>query len=289
MFALLAALFIILGVPILFLSLPAAGMFFFVVPIWIVVTSIVIGGAWLVFGRNGVVATSAVLFAIVVWTTGRAVIEPRMTENRRCSESAAMTLLPPRITRPARVVFDDFRTTMSFVGHDPPEMVAVVTGAEVVEIDRLARGHIAVAWSTKASPGPVCTAPGSRNTIRTGDGPRQQRLDLCLTRTRLLDSSERMTKTLDFADAAAPSILFVANADDENTGLRKCDVIDIYEEEGGARRQLGRFVYGWGDHKLHPDPRKPGPGRSGDVFTAVIRAVLGEQVSEDALKQHFVD
>jgi len=184
-------------------------------------------------------------------------------------------------------VFDDFRTTMSFVGHDPPEMVAVVSDAEVVEIDRLARGHIAVAWSTKASPGPVCTAPGSRNTIRTGDGPRQQRLDLCLTRTRLLDSSERMTKTLDFADAAAPSILFVANAR-EDTGPRKCDVIDIYEEEGGARRQLGRFIYDWRDHKVHPDPRKPGPGRSDNAFRAIIKAVLGEQVGEDALKQHFV-
>jgi len=95
-----------------------------------------------------------------------------------------------------------------------------------------------------------------------------------------------MTKTLDFADAA-PSILFVANAH-EDTGPRNCDVIDIYEEGGGARRQLGRFIYDWRDHKLHPDPRKPGPGRSDHWFTAIIRAVLGEQMGEDALKQHFV-
>jgi hypothetical protein len=286
LFAALAALLIILGVPVLFLSLPAAGMFFFVVPIWIVVTSIVIGVGYLVFGRYGVLATSGVLLAIVARTVGRAVIEPRMTENTRCSESAAMTLLPPRIMRPARVVFDDFRTTMAFAEEYPLDMVAVVTGAEVVEIARLARGHIGDAWSTKASPGPVCTASGSRNTIQTS-GSQQQRLDLCLTRTDLLNFSRGKTKTLDFADAA-PTIAFVANADDENTGLRKCDVIDIYEEEGGARRQLGRFVYDWRTHKLHPDPRKPGPGRSGDLFTAIIRAVLGEQVGEDALKQHFV-
>ena len=62
------------------------------------------------------------------------------------------------------------------------------------------------------------------------------------------------------AGDAAPSILFVANAR-EDTGPRKCDVIDIYEKEDGAGRQLGRFVYGWRDHKLHPNPRKPGPGR----------------------------
>lgn len=198
-----------------------------------------------------------------------------------------MTLLPPRITRPARVVFDDLRTTMAFAGHYPPEMVAVVTGAEVVEIDRLALGHIGDARSTKASPGPVCTASGSRNTIQTG-GSQQQRLDLCLTRTELVNFSRGKTKTLDFADAA-PTIAFVANADDESTGHRKCDVIDIYEEEGGARRQLARFVYDWRDHKLRPDPRKPGPRKSGDLFTDIISAVLGEQVGEDALKQHFVN
>jgi hypothetical protein len=79
----------------------------------------------------------------------------------------------------------------------------------------------------------------------------------------------------------------VANAR-EDTGPRNCDVIDIYEEEGGARRQLGRFVNDWRDHKVHPDPRKPGPGRSDHWFTAIIRAVLGEQSGEDALKQHFV-
>jgi hypothetical protein len=284
--AALAALFVILGVPILFLSLPAAGIFFFVVPIWIVVTSVVIGAAWLVFGRYGVLTASGVFIAIVAWTAARAVIEPRIAENTRCSESAAMTLLPPRITRPARVVFDDFRTTMAFAGKYPLDLVAVVTGAEVVEIDRLARGHIGDARSTKASPGPVCTASGSRNTIQTS-GSQPQRLDLCLTRTELLNFSRGKTKTLDFADAA-PTITFAANADDQNTGRRKCDVIDIYEEEGGAKRQLGRFVYDWRDHKLHPDPRKPGPGRSGGLFTAIIRAVLGEQVSEDALKQHFV-
>jgi hypothetical protein len=42
-------------------------------------------------------------------------------------------------------------------------------GAEVVEIERLARGYIGIAWSTKASPGSVCTASGSRNTIQTND------------------------------------------------------------------------------------------------------------------------
>jgi hypothetical protein len=176
---------------------------------------------------------------------------------------------------------------MSFDRANLLDMVAVVTGAEVVEVERLARGHIGAAWSTKASPGPVCTAPGSRNTIRTSDGPQQQRLDLCLTRTELLDYSQRQTKTLDFADTA-PSILFVANAGDENTGRRKCDVIDIYEEEGGARRQLGRFIDDWRDRKLHPDPRKRGPGRRDGAFEAIIRAVLGEQVGEEALKQHFV-
>jgi hypothetical protein len=287
LFAALAALLTILGVPVLFLSLPAAGMFFFVVPIWIVITSIVIGVGYLVFGRYGVLATSGVLLAFVAWTAGRAVIEPRMTENKRCSESAAMTLLPPRITRPARIVFDDFRTTMAFAGKHPLEMVAVVTGAEVVEISRLARGHIGDAWSTKASPDPVCTASGSRNTIQTS-GSKQQRLDLCLTRTELLNFSRGKTKTLDFADAAS-TIAFVANADDENTGLRKCDVIDIYEEEGGTRRQLGRFVYDWRTHKLNPIPRTSDPGRRGDLLTAIIGVVLGAQVSEEALKQHFVD
>jgi hypothetical protein len=287
MFPLLAALVVILGVPILFLSIPAAGMFFFVVPIWIVVTSVIIGLAWAVFGRTGVVAASAVLFAIVAWTTGRAVIEPGMTENARCGASAAMTVLPPRITRPARVVFDDFRTTMGFSGRYPLDMVAVLTGAEVVEIDRLAQGHIGDARSTKASPDPVCTAPGSRNTIQTGRS-QQQRLDVCLTRTELVNFSRGKTKTLDFADAA-PTITFAANANDQNTGRRKCDTIDIYEQDGGTRRQLGRFIYGWVDHKLHPDLRTPGRGSSGDLFTAMISAVLGEQVGEDALKQHFVD
>jgi hypothetical protein len=40
---------------------------------------------------------------------------------------------------------------------------------------------------------------------------------------------------------------------------------------------------------VHPDPRKPGPDRSDNAFRAIIKAVLGEQVGEDALKQHFVD
>jgi hypothetical protein len=286
MLALFAALFIILGVPVLFLSVPAAGMFLPVVAIWIVVTSIVIGGAYLAFGRKGVLVASGVFFAFVAWAIGRGVIGPRVIENMRCSESDAMTLQPPRIRRPARVVLDGVQRIVSHDKYHPLDMVAVVTGAEVVEIERLARGHIGGAWSTKASPGSVCTASGSRNTIRTS-GPQQQRLDLCLTRTELPSSSERMTKTLDFADAA-PSILFVANAH-EDTGPRNCDVIDIYEEGGGARRQLGRFIYDWRDHKLHPDPRKPGPGRSDHWFTAIIRAVLGEQVGEDALKQHFVN
>lgn len=282
--AALAALFVILGVPILFLSIPAAGIFLFVVPIWVVVTSAIIGAGYLVFGRYGVLATSGVLFALVAWTTGRAVIEPRMAEDARCSESAAMTVLPPRITRPTRVVFDDFRTTMAFAGKSPLDMVAVVTGAEVVEISRLARGHIGDARSIKASPGPVCTASG-RNTIQLSG--QQQRMSLCLTSTELVNFQRAKSKTLDFADAA-PTIAFVANANDENTGRRRCDTIDIFEEEGSARRQLGRFIYDWQTHKLRPDPRTSAPGRSGDVFAAVIKAVLGERVSEDALKQHFV-
>jgi hypothetical protein len=282
----LAALFIIIGVPVLFLSVPAAGMFLPVVVVWIAVTSIVIGGAYLAFGRKGVLATSGVFFAIVAWAIGKGVIGPLMAENTRCSESAAVALLPPRTTRPARVVFDNIEQTMSFNGAYLPEIVAVVTGAEVVEIGRLARGHIGAAWSTKASPGRVCTAPGSRNTLETS-GPKQQRLDLCLTRTKLLDYSQRQTKTLDFADAA-PAILFVVNADYEDTGRRKCDVFDIYEEQGGVRRQLGRFIYDW-DRKLHPDPRKPGPGSRDPALSAIIKAVLGDQVGEDALKQHFLD
>lgn len=284
--AALAALLVILGVPILFLSIPAAGMFFFVVPIWMVVTSLIIGVGYLLLGRYGVLGTSGVLLCFVAWTAGRAVIEPRMTEDARCSQSAALTLLPVRTTRPTRVVFDDFRTTMAFVGQYPLDMVAVVTGAEVVEISRLARGHIGGARSTKASPGPVCAASG-RNTIAT-NGSQQQRVDVCLTSTELMNFQRGQTKTLDFADAA-PTIALVANANDENTGRRKCDTIDIFEEEGSARRQLGRFIYDWRDNKLRPDPRTSGPGRSGDVFTAVIKAVLGERVSEDALKQHFVN
>lgn len=280
----LAALFIIIGVPVLFLSVPAAGMFLPVVVVWIAVTSIVIGGAYLAFGRKGVLATSGMFFAIVAWAIGKGMIGPLMAENTRCSESAAMALLRPRTTRPARVVFDNLRRTMSF-GDYRPEMVAVVTGAEVIEIERLALGHIATAWSTKASPDPVCTGPGSRNTIQT-DGRQQRRLDLCLTTIELIDYSKRQTKTLDFADAA-PSILFVANAR-EDTGPRKCDVIDIYEEEGGARRQLGRFIHDWRDSKVRPDPPRL-RGREDSEFRAIIRAVLGEHVGEDALKQHFFD
>jgi hypothetical protein len=287
MFALFAALFIILGVPIIFLSLPAASMFWFVPAIWIVITSIVIGVAWLVFGQKGVVVTSAAFFAFVAWTTGRAVIEPKVAENARCSASAAMTLLPPRISRPARVVLDNVQRTMPFNKAYLPEMVAVVTGAEVIEIERLARGHIGTAWSTKVSGGPVCTAPGSRNTIQTIDGPQPKRLDLCLTRTVILDASQRQTKTFDFADAA-PAVLLVANPDDENTGRRQCDVFDIYEEEGGARRQRGRFIYDWRTNRLHPDPRKPGLGRRDGAFEAMIRAAVGDQVGEENLKQHFV-
>src|SRR5262245_23697154 len=184
----LAALFIILGVPVLFLSVPAAGMFLPVVALWIVVTSIVIGGAYLAFGHYGVLAASGMFFAIVAWAIGRGVIGPGVTENTRCSVSAAMTLQPTRITRPARVVFDDVQRIVSYDRshpYHPLETVAVVTGAEVVEIERLARGHIGEAWSTKVSPGSVCTASGSRNTIRTADGLQPQRLDLCLTRTKL--------------------------------------------------------------------------------------------------------
>jgi hypothetical protein len=64
-----------------------------------------IGGAYLAFGRKGVLATSGVFFAIVAWAIGKGVIGPLMAESTRCSESAAMALLPPRTTRPARVVF----------------------------------------------------------------------------------------------------------------------------------------------------------------------------------------
>src|SRR5258705_13521604 len=114
MLALFAALFIILGVPVLFLSLPAAGMFLPFVAIWIVVTSIVIGGGYLAFGRKGVLATSGVFFAIVAWAIGRGVIGPAVTESMRCGESAAMKLEAPRITRPARVVFDNVPKMISF-------------------------------------------------------------------------------------------------------------------------------------------------------------------------------
>jgi len=150
MLALFAALFIILGVPVLFLSVPAAGMFLPVVAIWIVVTSIVIGGAYLAFGRKGVLVASGVFFAFVAWAIGRGVIGPRVIENMRCSASDAMTLQPRRITRPARVVLDDVQRIVSYDKYHPLDMVAVVTGAEVVEIERLARGHIGGAWSTKA-------------------------------------------------------------------------------------------------------------------------------------------
>jgi len=40
---------------------------------------------------------------------------------------------------------------------------------------------------------------------------------------------------------------------------------------------------------VHPDPRKGGLGRTDGAFRAIIKAVLGDQVGEDALKQHFVN
>jgi hypothetical protein len=172
--AVLAALFLVLGLPALFLTLPGSTMFVVLVPIWIIVMSVVLGTRYYRKGSLGVLSTSGLVIAIMALRPATEFVNDRTRCNSTSSE-----IRRPRTMPPTWITFDNFRSGYGGDKYDLRDQLAVLTGAGVVEFDRLARNHIGTAWLLTATRDPVCSAPDNRNDMRML-GSRKQRLDMCL-------------------------------------------------------------------------------------------------------------
>ena len=173
--------------------------------------------------------------------------------------------LPPQ----TRVVFDNLGS-FSYAGYDPADVIALLTGREVVEIRDSA--HAPSVMSTIARPVGDCgSSDGARivEPTRRGQGPfpKPVKIDVCLDR-------RKTTK---------PTLEEAAIVLRRGKGAMNCEKIDVFQRSGGAETLLGGVGYHHGPDVMSPDLRRRGETRRGDWFLAMLRAALDQEISEAAV------
>jgi hypothetical protein len=289
-----AAVVFALGPPIVFLSIPAAGFFLFVVPIWCVGVVCALFVLLLALGRNpAAVGVGLLVVAVALSPFGRAAIavvnqidqnakkHARDTEylQRKLKECTTTGLAP--LKKPSAkydlLVLDKI-DTCGEQKYDIADTVAILTGMHVVVSNRTCFNiHHAEAWETVAEHAGSCV--GERDSAKVGITPHLvQRtvapleVDVCLRRRKIPDPSGDQT----------PAIVL------RSVPFDGCEVTEVIERTATGDVELGRLHYESFHQRYDPALAVPEGISRYSWLVVLLSEVLQRDLSDKALMEHAV-
>jgi len=274
---------------IAFLAIPAAGFFLLLLPLWGIAATIAIFTGFLLLGRpSNAIGVALFAAAVVLSPIGnlaavsvQAVIQviavQRMAQpifDAACAKDY-IPLAALSGNRPGRVVLDDI--DMPYAGYKPSDVVAVLTGMEVLEIHRRTSDDFFEAWRTKADQSAACGEGWNSSEVDVSvQGPQLAiaplKIDRCLRRSKIADPTRDRTPAIILKNG--PSV----------GGY--CSVIDVIQRAGDRDVLLGRVHYDGYNRRLFPDLVRPSGNARSTWFLAVLGKVLGEDISENSLMRY---
>ena len=285
----LVAAFLAFAPPIVFLAIPAAGFFILLLPLWAIATTIIAFAGFLLSGRPSN-AIGVALFAAAaalspfgtlasagVHAALQVIAVQRMAQpifDAACAKDY-IPLASFSGNRPGRIVFD--AVNIPYAGYDPADVVAVLTGMEVLEIHRRGSDDFLEAWKTTADQSASCKEGWNSSEVQvTVRGPQLAisplKIDRCLRRSKIADPSRDQTPALILKNGP-------------NVG-GYCSAIDVVERAGGRDVLLGRVHYDGYNQRLFPHLMRPDGNVRSAWFFAVLGKILGEEISENSLMRY---
>jgi hypothetical protein len=285
-----AAVVLALGPPIAFLSIPAAGLFFFVVPIWIVGVVCGLFLLLLIFGRiPAAIGVAMLVIAVALSPVGQAALalinqidqnaKQHAKDNayiqRKLKECATTGYVP--LKKPSAkydlIVLDKI-DMCGEQNYDIADTVAILTGMRVIVSNRVCFNidHPGEVWETIAERSNSCV--GERDSAKVGITPHLvQRntapleVDVCLRRRKIPDPSGDRTPAI-----VLRSIPF---------GLGDCHATEVVERTASGDVELGRLHYV--HQRYYPDLAVPeGISRYSWVLV-LLSEILQQDLSDKAL------
>jgi hypothetical protein len=294
-FGFAAAVVLVLGPPIAFLMVPAAGFFLWVVPIWSIGAVCVLFFLFSILGRNpAVIGVGLLVVAVAVSPIGRASIAlvNQVDQNaknhannndllRRKMKECATTGYTP-LNKPSAkydvLVLENIQACGE-QNYDIADTVAILTGMRVVEIGRVCfDSHFSEAWETMAEHSNACV--GEPDSVKVGVTPHlfsrktaPLDVDVCLRRRKIPDPSGDRTPAI-----VLRNIPF---------GLADCKVTEVVERTASGDVELGRVHYL--HDRFYPDLAVPEGVPRNNWLTVILSEVLQQDLSDKALMAHAVE
>ncbi len=278
------------GPPLTFLSIPGAGFFFLLLPLWSIGAVILLFFGFLVFGRIPYAIGVALLaFAAAVSPIGKlgksavGVVTQAVDTNkfimRELNEKcrANIDALKTASAKYDLIVFDDIGMNGE-QNYDITDTVAVLTGMRVVQISRMGHeGLFFAAWETRAEKSSSCAGGRDRTEVRVSPRGSQRKIaplavDMCISRTKIADPSQDQT----------PAIVFKRI----RSGAIGCDATEVVERMGSGDVDLGRVHYDSYHHRFYPDLTLPEGVPKDNWLHVLLTEVLQQDFSDAALKSH---
>lgn len=292
----IAAVVLAIVPPIVFLTIPAAGFFLFVVPIWSVGTAGLLFFGFLIFGRiPAAIGVALLAIAVALSPVGRAtaVLVGEIDKNRKEGAKAKEYLANKRkecatgyvpLKRPS--VKHDLLVleNMNVCGdhnYDVPDTVAILTGMRVVEAGRYCfTGRIPEVRETIAERSDTCV--GGRDSADVGITPSlvqrkmkvaPLRVDVCLRRRTLSDPPDDRTPAI-----VLRPVPFGGG----------CEVTEVIERTASGDVALGRLHYEGFNQRYYPDMTVPEGISRYNSLVVFLTEILQQDLSDKALMKHAV-
>lgn len=183
------------------------------------------------------------------------------------------------------IILDNFdQKSANYKGAYVGTYLAILTGSQVIS-KFYSRDVVMSVDSQRVAPHDVCLASPdnlhkqypelySRQATISFEG-KTQKTNKCIVRQYLNKTGWNTHQTIVFSRKAFQG---------------GCYTIDVIEHNAtGQEKTLGRATYNTKAKKLHPELRRPGDAWNDGPLFFVARAVLGERISFESLRQHFID
>ena len=291
-----AAIVLALGPPIVFLSLPAAGFFLFVVPIWSVGVVCGLFVLLLAFGRNpAAIGVALLVIAVALSPLGRATLaavnqidqsakkhardnEYIQRKFKECASTGWVPLKKPSAKYDLLVL--DKIDTCGGQDYDIADTVAILTGMRVVVSNRTCFDiRHAEAWETTAEHSGSCVGEGDRTKVGITPHLVQRTIaplevDVCVRRRKIPDPAGDRTPAI-----VLRSVPF---------GLGDCRATEVIERTASGDVALGRLHYDAFHQRYYPDLAVPEGVLRYSWLVVLLSEVLQRDLSDKALMEHAV-
>jgi hypothetical protein len=297
LFGFIAAVVLAIVPPIVFLAIPAAGFFLFVVPIWSVGVVGLLFFGFLTFGRiPAAIGVALLAIAVALSPVGRATAalvgeidknikqgakaNAYLADKRKECATGYVPLKKPSVKHDLLVL-----ENMNVCGdhnYDVPDTVAILTGMRVVEAGRYCfTSRISEVRETIAERSDTCG--GGRDSADVGITPSlvqrkvkvaPLRVDVCLRRRILPDPPDDRT----------PAIVLrpVPFGGD-------CQVTEVIERTASGDVDLGRLHYEAFNQRYYPDLPVPEGISRYNSLVVFLSEVLQQDLSDKALLKRAVE